>query len=386
VNRILIVAGEASGDLHGSSLISEYAALHPETRFLGVGGERMAAAGCEILVPSEQVAVMGFVEVIRHFPEIWRAFQTLKRVLYGPERPQSLVLIDFPEFNLRLARHAQRAGVPVLYYVSPQVWAWRQGRVRKIARLVDALAAIFPFEPKLYAGLDIDVRYIGHPLLDEFASESGQRDLRSALEIEAGLPVVGLFPGSRRSELSAMLETLVVTARQIVLRKPEVRFVVPIAATLRSAGIAELLPDDLPVDLVDIRDISIYDIARGCDAVLTVSGTVTLQIALAGTPMAIFYKLAPLSYALGKRLVRVKHIGLVNIVAGKEIVPEFIQEQANPDRLSEAILGLLDDKAEQLRIREELAAVRQQLGEPGSAARVAGMLDQLVQSRQAQKV
>ena len=197
----MIVTGEASGDLHGAKLIKAYQALSPGTRFFGVGGHRMAEAGCEVLIRGEELAVMGIVEIAGHFPLIWRSFQRLKRILRGAEKPDALVLIDFPEFNLRLAKQAKQAGVPVLYYVSPQVWAWRRGRVKKIAQIVDSLAAIFPFEPELYDGLDINVRYVGHPLLDEFDAQPVSLDMAVLSDLPNAKRIVGLFPGSRRNEL-----------------------------------------------------------------------------------------------------------------------------------------------------------------------------------------
>ncbi|MDT8422125.1 MAG: lipid-A-disaccharide synthase, partial [Desulfuromonadales bacterium] len=336
--RIMIVTGEASGDLHGANLISASIAMFPETTFFGVGGKRMAAAGCEILIPGEDLAVMGLVEVVGHFPMIWRSFQLLKKELSGVRKPDALVLIDFPEFNLRLAQQAQKAGVPVLYYVSPQVWAWRKGRVKKIAEIVDSLAAIFPFEPVLYAGLDIQVRYVGHPLLDEFSAMGDSVDLRQDLQIPASKKIVGLFPGSRRNELRYMLETLVASAHRIHAGCPDVHFLVPIADSLSKEEIQSQFTGDLPVSYVESGLTTIYDIAGSCDTILTVSGTVTLQIALAGTPMAILYKASPLTYEIGKRLVRVDHFGLPNIVAGRRVVPEFLQSMATPEALADEAL------------------------------------------------
>lgn len=370
----MIVTGEASGDLHGAKLINAIQSIAPGTRFFGVGGQQMAAAGCNILIPGEKLAVMGLFEVLGHLPIIWRSFQQLKKELSGSRKADALVLIDFPEFNLRLARQAKKFGVPVLYYVSPQVWAWRRGRVKKIAAVVDSLAAIFPFEPALYEGLDINVKYVGHPLLDEFDAGVSDVDLREELQIDAGKRIVGLFPGSRHNELHYMLETIVASARLIHAQRPDVHFLVPIASGLSKGAIQSHFDAELPVSFVEADRTSIYDVARHCDAVLTVSGTVTLQIALSGTPMAILYKLSPLSYAIGKRLVRVEHIGLANIVAGKGVVREFIQDEANPQALAEEVLHILNDVGYAETIKEGLRAVHTSLGEPGCSARVAKML------------
>lgn len=376
--RIMIVTGEASGDLHGAKLINAVSRLSPDTTFLGVGGQMMSAAGCEILIPGEDLAVMGIVEVAGHFPIIWQSFQKLKKILAGAQRPDALVLIDFPEFNLRLARQAHKAGVPVLYYVSPQVWAWRRGRVKKIAQIVDSLAAIFPFEPELYDGLDIKVRYVGHPLLDEFDAAGERVDLRKKYQIPEQKKIVGLFPGSRRNELQFMLGTMVAAAESIYAREPEVHFMVPVAGSLAVTQIKARFPDSLPVTFVDSSNASIYDVASCCDTILSVSGTVTLQIALVGTPMVILYKVSPLTYEIGKRLIKVDHIGLANIVAGKRVVPELIQDQATPERLAAEALKLMHDQNYANSVRKELTLVRQKLGQPGCSERVAKMLLELL--------
>ncbi len=382
--RIMIVTGEASGDLHGANLIKAVNELSADTKFFGVGGQKMAAAGCNILIPCEKLAVMGVVEVIGQLPVIWSSFQRLKRELFGSHKPDALVLIDFPDFNLRLAHQAQKAGVPVLYYISPKVWAWRQGRVKKIAQSVDSLAVIFPFEPVLYDGLDIRVKYVGHPLLDEFAALAngidlhGGVDLRQRLQIPTTKKIIGLFPGSRRSELRYMLETLVASAQLIHDEEPNVHFLVPIANSLKKDEGKAQFGLELPVTFVEAGDATIYDVARLCGTILTVSGTVTLQVALAGTPMVIFYKMSPVTYAIGKRLVKVAHAGLPNIVANKRVVPEFIQNEATPQALASEALHVLNDPSYADTMKAALQTVQKQLGNPGCSARVAEMLFDLL--------
>ena len=376
--RIMIVTGEASGDLHGAKLMSAITAQRPDARFFGVGGKNMEAKGCEILIPGEELSVMGIVEIFGHLPVILRAFNKVKREFYGSNKPDALVLIDCPEFNLRLARQAKKAGIPVLYYVSPQVWAWRRGRVKKIAAVVDSLAAIFPFEPAFYDGQDILVKYVGHPLLDEFEEAGNCQNLRPRLQIAQNKKVVGLFPGSRHNELRYMLDTLVESAQLIFDKEPEAHFLVPVANTLSRADIQSRFPTELPVSFIESDDATIYDVASSCDTILTVSGTVTLQIALVGTPMAIFYKVSPLTYAIGKRLIKVDHAGLANIVAEDRIVPEFIQDMATPERLSDEALRVLNDSQYASDMRSALEQVHTKLGEPGCSARVADMLFKLL--------
>lgn len=373
--RAMIVTGEASGDLHGSNLIRAASQIDPQLSFFGVGGRLMEKAGCEILIPGETLAVMGLVEVLGHFTVIYGAFQRLKKILFSAQKPDLLILIDFPDFNLRLARQAQAAGVPVLYYVSPQVWAWRRGRVKKIARVVDRLAAIFPFEPQFYEGRDIEVEYVGNPLTDEARSTCDRQAFLLQQGLDPQRPVVGLFPGSRHNELKYIFETIVETAERLYQKDPQLQFLLPVAPSLEEREIQERLAGrQIPVTL--LRE-NIYDIISACDAIVTVSGTATLQIALIGTPMAILYKMAPFSYAIGKRLIKVPHIGLANIVAGEGVVREFIQEQANPEVVAEEIMKILKDDDYRLRLRKGLAKVRDRIGEPGCSVRVARMASEM---------
>lgn len=376
-HNVMIVAGESSGDLHGSNLIKAAAGNHPALRFFGVGGQRMVDAGCRILFPSEELSVMGVVEVFKQLPRIYRRFRQLKKVLAGPEKPKLLVLIDFPDFNLRLAKVAKKNGVPVLYYISPKVWAWRSGRARIIAERVDRIALIFPFETEIYRDLDLAAEYVGNPLLDEFSQNPPQGDLRERLRISAKEQVVGLFPGSRKSELDYIFDSLLDTAEKMLLDKPQLKFLLPVAPSFSMEEIQRRIGERcLPITLAQEN---IYEVASACDAVLTVSGTVTLQLALAGTPMAILYKVAPLSYAIGKRLIKIEFAGLTNIVAGRGIVREFIQDAAEPESMCQEMLRLLDDEPYRRQALDDLAEVRERLGKPGSSERVAAIVAEMVE-------
>lgn len=372
--RAMIVTGEASGDLHGANLIRAAQLLDPELSFFGVGGEQMAAAGCEIIIPGKTISVMGIVEVLGHFPIIWRTFQQLKKRLQGEARPDLLILIDFPDFNLRLAAVAKKLGIPVLYYVSPQVWAWRRGRVKGIAKVVDRLAAILPFEPPLYAGLDIDVEYVGNPLTDQVQISEERQPFLHRFNIDSKSPVVGLFPGSRETELRYNLPTLLATARIVRQAHPQVQFLVPAAATLGTEQIKAAISlaggDDLPLTIVTE---SVYNVANAVDAVLAVSGTVTLQVALVGTPLLLIYRVAPLTYAIARHLIKVPFIGLPNIVAGQEVAREFVQDAADPQILGAALNRILSDPAHAAALRQGLVLVKEKIGPGGCSERVAQM-------------
>jgi lipid-A-disaccharide synthase len=369
--QALIVTGEASGDLHGANLIRAAREIDPGLSFFGVGGQRMREAGCDILIPAEDLAVMGLVEVIGRFPVIRRAFNILRRVLRGDRRPDLVILIDYPGFNLRVAAAAKRVGIPVLYYISPKVWAWRPGRVRTIARVVDRLAVIFPFEPELFRGTRLAVEYVGNPLLDEFHQSCTRDQFLHEYGLNPASPVVGLFPGSRPSEIKFIFDTILRTAAWVHRQRPAVQFLLPVAASLdRVALAAQVAGSGLPVLLVEDN---IYDVAGACDAVLCVSGTVTLQVALAGTPLTILYKAAPLTYAIGRRVIQIPHFGLPNIVAGREVVKEFLQDAAVAENLGPEIMRLLDDMSYREKALESLAEVSRRLGGPGCSERVARM-------------
>lgn len=318
---------------------------------------------------------MGVTEVLRRLPVIIRRFRQLVKILRSSDAPDLLVLIDFPDFNLRLAKVAKQRGIPVLYYISPKVWAWRSGRARTIADRVDRLALIFPFEQQIYAPLDVLAEYVGNPLLDEFSAHPPEPLLRQKLGISDTAEVIGVFPGSRHSELDYIFATLVETAKRLHSQRPDAVFIIPVAPSLQRSELERRLSGThLPLYLVEGH---IYDVATACDVVVTVSGTVTLQLALTGTPMVILYKVAPLSYAIGKCLIEVPFVGLPNIVAGREIVREFIQDAAQPSALCTEIEKLLTDPVYAQRMRDNLADVRQRLGSPGCSLRVADMIAEM---------
>lgn len=367
----MIVAGEASGDLHGAGLVREALRLDPTLSFFGIGGPRMREAGVETLVDSSEMAVVGIVEVLAHIGVISRAFMTLRRVI-ASNPPDLLILIDYPDFNMLLARVARHHGVKVLYYISPQVWAWRTGRVKTIGRLVDRMAVVFPFEVPFYERAGVPVSFVGHPLADRVRPTMGRDEALASFGLDPGRRVVGLFPGSRRGEIAKLFPVILESAQLLRERYPGIQFILPLASSLTDGDIAPQL-EASGLDVTVARD-RVYDVMQVCDAIVTVSGTVTLEIALMGVPMVIIYKVSPLTYQVGKRLIRVDHIGICNIVAGARVVPELIQDEASADRIAAEIGRYLDDSAHAEKTRAGLAMVKEKLGTGGCSERVAGII------------
>jgi subfamily B ATP-binding cassette protein MsbA len=367
--RILVVAGEASGDQHAANWVREARKLEPSARFVGLGGPRMRAEGVEVLVDSEEVAVVGLVEVLAHLGAIVRAFLTLVSFARR-ERPELAVLVDFPDFNLLLARVLHRLGVPIVYYVSPQLWAWRRGRVKLIARLVRRMLVIFPFEAEFYRSHGVDVRFVGHPLADAPLADRSAEDTRAALGLAAGERLVALLPGSRRGEVRRLLPPMLEAAGRLAQQRPDLRFALPLADTLAEADVAPLLASS-PVP-VEVRRDMLREILVTADVGIVTSGTATLDAARAHLPMVIVYRVTALTYWFARLLIRgVDHFGMPNIIAGRPIVPELLQEQANPAEIARRAGELLDHPEVAERARRALEEVDRALGAPGASARAA---------------
>lgn len=371
----MIIAGEASGDLHGSALVREAHSLDPNLQFFGIGGSLMRAQGVETLVDAREMAVVGLVEVLAHFSTIFRAFRKMEKIL-KQNPPDLLILIDYPDFNLRLAKIAKSAGVKVLYYISPQVWAWRVGRVKKIARVVDRMAVVFPFEVPFYEKEGLPVFFVGHPLVDSVRPTMSREAAQTAFSIDPNRRTVGLFPGSRKQEIRTHLPILLESARLLHERFPELQFILPLASSLERGDVASFLEDSgLDVTLVEGKG---YDVMQVCDAIISVSGTVTLEVALMGVPMVIIYRVSPLTYQAAKRLIRVDHVGICNIVADRRVVRELIQHEAQPEIIAEEISRILTDSCYADAIRSGLSEVRTRLGRGGCSARVAEIVQEML--------
>jgi len=368
--RVLLVAGEASGDLHGADLVRALRQRCPAVEVYGLGGEHLRAAGMRTVADAREVATVGFVEGMGRLRTLLRVYRALARRLRH-DKPDLCVLIDFPEFNLRLARVARAAGVPVLYYIGPQVWAWRGGRVRKIARLVDRLAVVFPFEPGLYEHWLPGVEFVGHPLLDRVEATRGRDETLRAHGLDPGRRTVVLLPGSRVKEIDYILPHLLDAVR-LLAAAGDYQFALALAHTL-DRGDVEARVHAAGLVIPVVAD-DLYNLVAASDLALVTSGTATLECALLECPMVIVYRLSPVTFALGRLLVRgVQHVGMPNIVAGHEVVPELLQGDVTGQRIASAARGILEDPARRLAIQAGLREVRQRLGRGGAADRAAAI-------------
>ena len=369
MREVLIVAGEASGDLHAAGLARELRATRPELALVGIGGQQMEDAGVELVERAEKLAVMGFLEVLRHVPRHYQLLRTLEARMRGGS-VALLVVLDYPGFNMKLAAAAARAGVPVLYYITPQVWAWGAKRIPKLARIVTRAAVIFRFEEELLREAGVRAEFVGHPLLDHVHALPDAATARERLGLDPTRPVLALFPGSRVQEIERHLTDFVATARELERRVEGLQVVVSVAPTI------ELPVDRCPYPMARGESMTVL---RAASAAMCKSGTTTLQAAVAGCPLVVAYRTSPFTYRIARRVVRIPYIGLVNIVAGREVAPEFVQDALRPSRVADALEPLLEEgSARRAAMLDELATVRAQLGEPGAARRVAGLASEMV--------
>ncbi|MDH4567776.1 lipid-A-disaccharide synthase [Pseudomonas sp. BN414] len=338
--RIALVAGEASGDILGSTLMHALKARHPDAQFIGVGGPRMQAEGLKSYFPMERLAVMGLVEVLGRLPELLARRRRLIQTLID-ERPDVFIGIDAPDFTLGVELKLRRAGIKTVHYVSPSVWAWRQKRVLKIREGCDLMLTLFPFEARFYEEKGVPVRFVGHPLADAIPLEADRAAARVALDLPEDAPVVALLPGSRGGEVGKLGALFLDAAERLRSIRPGIRFVLPCASPERRIQIEAMLAGrDLPLKLLDGRS---HEALAACDAVLIASGTATLEALLYKRPMVVAYKVAPLTYRILKRLVKSPYVSLPNLLAQRLLVPELLQDAATPEALAQAISPLLED-------------------------------------------
>jgi lipid-A-disaccharide synthase len=381
--KVLIVAGEASGDTHGAHLVSALRELDPSLYFFGVGGQGMKAKGVRILEDASALGVVGFTEVFASLGLFARTTFLLKDLL-ARVRPNLLILIDFPDFNLRLAKYAHKQGIKVLYYISPQVWAWRRGRVKKIRKWVDHMAVILPFEKDFYADHSVPVTFVGHPTLDcEQGCEQDGGQSRASVENRPKELLVGLIPGSRTSEVARHLPIMLEAASLVLDRFEDARLAIPLAPTVDKALVSSILGHAAEIDprlaRVQVWPGSINKVLELSTAAIAVSGTVTLEAALAGTPIVIIYRMSGLSYQVGRILIKVPFVGLPNLIAGREIVPELLQDAASPQNIAGHLLPFLENPAKRQAVSDDLKTVRSLLGGPGASQRTAKVAIKLLE-------
>ena len=379
VVRIAIVAGEASGDLLASHLIEALKARLPNAEFFGIGGPKMIGRGFDAWYPLESLAVRGYVEVLKHYREISGIRSELKRRLLA-NPPDVFIGVDAPDFNLALEKSLKRRGIVAVHYVGPSIWAWRGKRIHKIGEAVSRILALFPFEPALYEKRGIPVTYVGHPLADILPVDDGRNEARQLFELTDQQPVFALLPGSRQSELQYMAETFIETARAIHKRLPEALFLVPLATRetrlLFETALYHRNARELPIRMLFGHA---HDAMKASDAVLVASGTATLEAALLKRPMAIAYKMASFSYRLMRRMGYLPYVGLPNILAGKFVVPEFIQDDATPENMAQALLNFYSDKRTCALIAEEFLDIHLQLKQNTAEKAARAVIDSLPQ-------
>ena len=365
---IMFSAGESSGDQHAANMFLELKKHQPDIKGFGMGGAKMALAGIDIRYDSGSIGVIGVVEVLKHYGEIRRALKLIQQ-LVSTERPDLLVCVDYKEFNLKLARFAKQCGVKVLFYVSPQVWAWRPGRVKTYGKAIDMMAVIFPFETTYYDAENVPVRYVGHPSVDKVHPQRSRLEDMAIFNLDESNPVIGLLPGSRANEINRLLPIMLAAAEILQARIPGIQFMLPQADSI-SDELLESYMDRSPVKITVIKN-QPYDVIQCCDVVMTTSGTATIEIALLNVPMVITYKLAALTYWLGRWLVNTPFIGLPNIILGKGFIKELIQYEATSENLAEEIERILTDKFYADQMRDNLNQVKQQLGHGGGSKNMA---------------
>jgi len=376
---LLVVAIEASADAHGASVLRELRSLVPDLVAYGAGGPRLREVGCETLVRAEDLSVMGIVDVIPALPRLWRSLATLCRAAED-RRPRAALLIDSPDFNLRLAKRLRALGVPVVYFIGPTVWAWRRYRIRQIARDVLRMLVILPCEAAFYERGGVRATYVGNPVADSVRSLPAERpELRRSLGLDPVQPVVALLPGSRLGEIRRIFPRMVAAATSLRGRIAGLQVVVPVAPTISREVLAALAPEE--IIFVSGRA---FDVLRACDAAIVTSGTATLEAALAGSPAVVVYRTSWLNWMVGKMLVRVKHLALSNLLAGRAVMPELLQSRCTPDRIAEMAAPLLAmESPERMRQLEGLRAVRDELvpaGSAGAARRAAEEIAQVLEN------
>ncbi len=366
--NIVVIAGEASGDAHAGRMIAALKQLRPEVSVRGIGGDNMREAGAEIMIDFSDLAVMGLVEVLKRYRRIKSIFNQLVDELEA-NKPDLLVLVDYPGFNLKLAKQAKKMGIPVMYYISPKVWAWRAGRIKMIKRYVDKMVVLFPFEVPIYKNAGVPVTCVGHPLVDAVKNTLSTKQAKIKMGFKLNRRVIGVFPGSRRSEIEKLLPVMLDAAQRIQQRNAQVDIVLPLAPGIDAAYLHNILAKStVPVNVVNDK---FYELTAACDAIVAASGTVTLEIALLGIPHFIVYRVSPISYYILSRLVKIPYVGLCNIVTGNPVILELLQNEVSVERLEKELLSLLTEPSSKDAAEKIRKQVLTELGPPGGARNAA---------------
>ncbi len=375
--KILIIAGEASGDLHGANLVEAMQEQNANLDFFGIGGDRMQAVRVRLIYHSSQVAFLGLVEVIEHLPFIRQMMRDMVKAV-KEEKPNLVILIDYPGFNLRFAERIKKSGlkIPIFYYISPQVWAWHKSRVPKIARLVDRMAVIFPFEVDIYREVGLDTHFVGHPFMEILKIEKDRSAFCRAYNFNPDHLILGLLPGSRRQEIQRLFPAMLNSVVALKEKIPELQIAIGLASTLPS-GLLQTYLDSYGLSVTCVAG-QTYDLINAADLMLVKSGSSTLETGIIGKPMIIIYKVNWLSYFLARMLIRIPNIGLVNVVAGKRVVPELIQHDVSPKKIVPLAYDLLTHPEKRTAIEQELEVVRAKLGTPGASDRAARLALELL--------
>lgn len=373
--QILVVAGEASGDAHASELVAALKARRPDLSFFGMGGSRLAAQGVELLYGAHEVNVMGITEVLPKIPRILQVMGGLAQAA-AERRPVCAILVDIPDFNLRLAARLKKLGIPVAYYVSPMIWAWRRGRVKTIAKLVDRMLCILPFEEDFYREAGVVARYVGSPVVEQVPSPASATSFRQKLGLPVETPTLALLPGSRMSEIRRILPSMVGAAKQLVAERPGLQVVVPVAATIpREEILSRFQGSGVQPVLVEGRA---PEVVGASDAAIVASGTAALEAGLMQRPMVVVYRVSLVTYLVGRMMLKVAHVALVNLLAGRRVVPELLQGDMTPERIAGEIRRLWVPGTPREEMLQGLEEVRTRLGQHGAAARAAESVMELL--------
>lgn len=369
--KIMFSAGEASGDTHGASVAKALREVYPSVEMFGMGGTLMDEAGVRIVYDIKNLGVIGLVEIVKSLPKFFKLRTYLKRIMMK-ERPDVLVCIDYPGFNMKLAEVAHQLGIPVLYYIAPTIWAWHSSRGKTIKKYVTKVASIFPFEAEAYGKYNCDVEFVGHPLVDIVHPTMSIDESMTYFNARAEAKQVLLMPGSRKQEVLSLLDVMLESGEKLLQSHEDVQFFLPRAHTIDRAELEAFIKERrVPVTITEDHT---YDLMQICDVCLAASGTATLETAMMELPTILLYKVSPITYGIGKMVVNLTHVGLPNIIAGKEVIPELLQSDVSAENIVEHMLPLLDDLKENEHMRQELRIVRDKLGKPGAVKRVAELI------------